>query len=364
MSGRARFARREVRISVLAGAIAALLVVVAGAGLALTSKPKYTAESVLVVLPSATLDTSDSAAYYETLSRGQIVATFAEVADNLRFQDQAAQDLNLTTEQKAGLTTAVTVVPDTSVILVRTTAGSAAVAEQVADGTTALATTYLAGLSEPYRSDLVHGATGTATATGTSPIVLLALAVVVALIVGVGVQQAVYHLMTSLRARRDRRPADTTDPAPVDTTDPADPGADPGADPAPAAAAAADPAVPDLPVPTGSAGADGPASQTAAQDTATDVRDSETGMRDTETAAQDTETAARDTETGVRETETAARDTGAGAAPASGRHTSPDGDPADNPAGNRADNPAGERAATRDEISQDTQESMVGPHGR
>lgn len=318
MSGRARFARREVRISVLAGAIAALLVVVAGAGLALTSKPKYTAESVLVVLPSATLDTSDSAAYYETLSRGQIVATFAEVADNLRFQDQAAQDLNLTTEQKAGLTTAVTVVPDTSVILVRTTAGSAAVAEQVADGTTALATTYLAGLSEPYRSDLVHGATGTATATGTSPIVLLALAVVVALIVGVGVQQAVYHLMTSLRARRDRGPADTTDPAP----------ADPGADPAPAAAA--DPAVP-----TGSAGADGRDTQTAAQDTATDVRDSETGVRDSETAA---------------------RDSGTGAAPASGRHTSPDGDPADNRAGNRA--------ATRDEISQDTQESMVGPHGR
>lgn len=211
MTGRGRLARRELRVSVLAGAIAALLVVLAGAGLALMSKPKYTAESVLVVLPSAALDTSDSAAYYETLSRGQIVATFAEVADNLRFQDQAAQNLNLTAEQKAGLTTAVTVVPDTSVILVRTTAGSAAVAEQVADATTTLATAYLAGLSEPYRTDLVHGAAGTATAAGTSPIVLLALAVVVALIVGVGVQQAVYHVMVTLRARR--RPGDPAPPA-------------------------------------------------------------------------------------------------------------------------------------------------------
>ena len=253
MTGRGRFARREVRISVLAGVIAALLVVVAGAGLALTSKPKYTAESVLVVLPSAALDTSDSAAYYETLSRGQIVATFAEVADNLRFQDQAAQNLGLTAEQQAGLSTAVTVVPDTSVILVRTTAGTAAVAEQVADATTTLATAYLAGLSEPYRTDLVHGAAGTATAAGTSPVVLLALAVVVALIVGVGVQQAVYHLMVAVGARR-RRPGDAVDadPAGADaagdqaadhTTHAAAPGSAAAADPDldPVAAAAADP---------------------------------------------------------------------------------------------------------------------------
>lgn len=198
------FARREVRISVLAGAVAALLVVVAGAGLALMSQPKWTAESVLVVLPSADLNTSDSAAYYETLSRGQIVATFAEVADNLRFQDQAEQNLQLTDAQRAGVSTTVTVVPDTSVILVRTTAGTAAVAEQVADATTTLATAYLAGLSEPYRTDLVHGADGTATSSGTSPTTLLALAVVVGLIVGVGIQQAVYHLMMTLRSSRQR----------------------------------------------------------------------------------------------------------------------------------------------------------------
>ena len=201
----AALSRREVRTSVLAGVIAALLVVVAGAGLALTTQPKWTAESVLVVLPSADLDTADSAAYYETLSRGQIVATFAEVADNLRFQDQAVQQLGLTDAQRAGLTTTVSVVPDTSVILVRTTAGTAAVAEQVADATTTLASTYLAGLSEPYRTDVVHDAAGTAASSGTSPSTLLALAVVVALIVGVVVQQAVYHLMTSLRSARARR---------------------------------------------------------------------------------------------------------------------------------------------------------------
>lgn len=219
MTGRGRFARRELRISVLAGAIAALLVVVAGAGLALMSQPKWTAESVLVVLPSADLDTSDSAAYYETLSRGQIVATFAEVADNLRFQDQAEQNLQLDAAQRAGVSTTVSVVPDTSVILVRTTAGSAAVAEQVADATTTLASAYLAGLSEPYRTDLVHGAEGTATSSGTSPIMLLGLAVVLGLIVGVGVQQAVYHLMLSMRSGRKDTAAPSAPAAPPDVRD-------------------------------------------------------------------------------------------------------------------------------------------------
>jgi len=71
MSVQSALSRREVRISVLAGAVAALLVVVAGAWLALTTPTKWTAESVLVVLPGADLNASDSAAYYETLSRGQ-----------------------------------------------------------------------------------------------------------------------------------------------------------------------------------------------------------------------------------------------------------------------------------------------------
>lgn len=202
------FSRREVKVSVLAGALAALLVVLAGAAVALTSSTKWTAESVLVVLPNADLSASDSAAYYETLSRGQIVATFAEVADNQRFQDQAEATLQLTDAQRAGVTTTVTVVPDTSVILVRTTAGTAAVAEQLANATTSLASAYLAGLSEPYRTDLVHDATGSAAASGTSPVILLALAVIVGLIAGVAVQQAVYHLMRMARTARDRKGPD------------------------------------------------------------------------------------------------------------------------------------------------------------
>jgi len=208
MSVQSALSRREVRISVLAGAVAALLVVVAGAWLALTTPTKWTAESVLVVLPGADLNASDSAAYYETLSRGQIVATFAEVADNLRFQQQAEQTLQLSDAQRAGVTTTVSVVPDTSVILVRTTAGTAVIAEQMADATTTLASKYLAGLSRSYRTELVHTAQGSAFSSGTSPTTLLLLAVVVALVAGVAIQQAVYHLLVAMRtSKRSREPA-------------------------------------------------------------------------------------------------------------------------------------------------------------
>jgi capsular polysaccharide biosynthesis protein len=208
MSAQSARSRREVRISVLAGAVVALLVVVAGAWLALTTPTKWTAESALVVLPGADLNASDSAAYYETLSRGQIVATFAEVADNLRFQQQAEQTLQLSDAQRADVTTTVSVVPDTSVILVRTTAGTAAIAEQMADATTTLASKYLAGLSKPYRTELVHSAQGSAFSSGTSPTTLLVIALVVALVAGVAIQQAVYHLLVAMRtSKRSREPA-------------------------------------------------------------------------------------------------------------------------------------------------------------
>jgi capsular polysaccharide biosynthesis protein len=196
--------RREFRISVVAGALVALLVVAGGAWLALTTSPKWTAESALVVLPGADLNASDSAAYYETLSRGQIVATFAEVADNMRFQQQAEQSLQLSEAQRAGLTTAVSVVPDTSVILVRTTAGSAVVAEQMADATTTVASKYLAGLAKPYRTELVHTAAGSAVSSGSSPTTLLLLSVFVALVAGVAVQQGTYHLLVAMRKSRRR----------------------------------------------------------------------------------------------------------------------------------------------------------------
>lgn len=192
---------REIRISLIIGGLVALLIVIAGSVAALAQKTVYTAESVIVVLPNADLEAAASAAYYETLSRGQIVATFAEVASNLRFEQQAEEKLLLTDAQRATTATAVSVVPNTSVVLVRASAEDATVAEQIADGTTSLATEYLGSLSKPYRTNLVKSAEESAYLSSPSPGLLFGLAVVVALIAGLAIQQASYHLLIAFRRK-------------------------------------------------------------------------------------------------------------------------------------------------------------------
>jgi capsular polysaccharide biosynthesis protein len=190
---------RALRRSIVSGLVLALLTLGAGAALAATQQPSYTAEAVLVVLPKATLDDATSAAFYETMSRGQIVGTFAEVADNPTFERSSAAALGLSAGQQKKVTTTVSVVPDTSVILVRVSAGGATVAEQLADRTAALASTYLAELSNAYRIQIVHPAQGSAASSGISATLMLILAGVVAVGGGVAVQQAVYHLMVARR---------------------------------------------------------------------------------------------------------------------------------------------------------------------
>ncbi len=179
-----------------------MLLLVGGSAYALSQSQQFTAESVVVVLPSATLDDATSAAYYETLSRGQIVATFAEVAGNLRFEQQAEDRLALTADEREAVSTAVTVVPDTAVILIRSTAPTAEMAEQMAAQVTELSSDYWAGLSKPYRTQAVGTPKGSAYSSGSSPLILLAAAVGVAAVAGVATQQAVYHLGLAARAGR------------------------------------------------------------------------------------------------------------------------------------------------------------------
>ena len=185
---------RALRRSVIIGAIVAVLILAAGTAFALTQPKTWTAESVIVVLPAANLDDATSAAYYETLSRGQIVATFAEVAGNLWFAQQAEERLGLTPEQREQVTTEVSVVPNTAVVLVRASSPDPAVAEKVADMTSTISAEYFAGLANRYTTQIVHSAEGSAQSSGTPVPLLLAAALVVAVVAGIAVQQAVYHL--------------------------------------------------------------------------------------------------------------------------------------------------------------------------
>ena len=83
-----RFRSGSLRTSIVVGVVVALVLAGAGAFYAFSQQRSWVAESMLVVLPSADLDEATSASYYETLSRGQIVATFAEVAGTQRFEQQ------------------------------------------------------------------------------------------------------------------------------------------------------------------------------------------------------------------------------------------------------------------------------------
>ncbi len=195
-----RIDRGTARTSIIVGVAVALIIIAAGFALALTTPKVWTAESQLVVLPSAKLDAADSAAFYETLSRGQLVGTFAEVSGNHRFQQQAADQLKLSTQQQKGLTSEVSVVPDTSVILFRVSATDSLVAERTADEMNTVSRIYLAGLSKPYQTQAVSTAEGAAYLSSTSPTTLAAAGVVVGLVAGLAVQQAIYHLLLAVRS--------------------------------------------------------------------------------------------------------------------------------------------------------------------
>ena len=91
-----------------------------GAFYAFSQQRTWVAESMVVVLPAAELDEATSASYYETLSRGQIVATFAEVAGTQRFEQRGRGPAGASRRPNGALvSTEVTVVPNTAVILIR-----------------------------------------------------------------------------------------------------------------------------------------------------------------------------------------------------------------------------------------------------
>jgi capsular polysaccharide biosynthesis protein len=191
--------RRTARLSIVVGAVVALLILVAGIAFAVVRPPAYTAEAMAVVLPGKGLDEATAAGQWETLSRGQIPATFAEVAADPRFQTAAADQLKLTPDQRQQIQVETSVVPNTSVILIRVTAPDPVVAEQMADATTALASQYLTGLLPSFRTETVQSAEGTAQSSGLSPLLLIVGTVVLALVAGLAVQQAIYHLLLVLR---------------------------------------------------------------------------------------------------------------------------------------------------------------------
>jgi len=195
------------RRSIVAGIVTAILVLVGGVGWAVTYEPSWTAKSTLLVLPSRTASQSpEAASYYDTLSQGQIVETFAQVLRGKSAPPWVAKASGLPVSQVAGVKVAVTAVPSTSVISITAQGADSQTTEKIVHGLANKAPHELNVLQTPYRATAVDKGDGSAQQTGIDTPMLLAAVVAVAALAGVGAQQLTWLLgNASIRAaQRDR----------------------------------------------------------------------------------------------------------------------------------------------------------------
>jgi capsular polysaccharide biosynthesis protein len=188
--------RRRRRAAALTGLTVALLVLVGGWLLYVDRPAEYEASSTLVVLPNDQL--AEAASYYDTLSQGQIVTTFAGILD---LQATRVATTGYGEDQVREVT--VDVVPDTSLIRITGTATDAASAEAATDAVLEQSRAYFDQLTFPYQVNVVQGAVGTARPTGLAPGVLAGVVAAVALIAGIATHLAIRAL---LPARQPLRP--------------------------------------------------------------------------------------------------------------------------------------------------------------
>jgi len=194
--------KRRLLPGILSGILLAVLILGAGIFYALKQPVNYTAKASVVVLPARGLDPGTAAGYYETLSRGQIVATLAEVLRLQRFEQSAALRLKLSPAQQAQTKVTVEVVPTTAMVNISVRGSTAGGSEALADVILADAIPYLSQLSAPYTVSVVGSAANTAVRSGPSSTVLLEAAALIALISGIAAQQGIYHLSVAARRRR------------------------------------------------------------------------------------------------------------------------------------------------------------------
>lgn len=198
--------------SIVWGALVFVVILLAGAAFVVTRPNQWSATATAVVVPDPNLDPIATAGYYETLSRGQIVATAAEILQLRRFGATAADRLGLSPQQQDTVTVKTLVVPDTAIIQVVATGPDAGIAERMAD--TVLAEVNTSGiLQSPYVLSPLSGAAGTARRSGPSVPIFAGVVLLVSVIAAVSTQQAAYHLSLAVRSGRRTPPAQVV-PAP------------------------------------------------------------------------------------------------------------------------------------------------------
>lgn len=219
---RSRWPHSPLRLSVAAGFLVAAVILGVGALVLVRQGVNWSATASVVVLPARDLDPETQAGYYETLSRGQVVATFAEMLRLRRFETAAGDALRLPPGQRKQVEVTVEVVPDTAVITVTARAADPTLAEEVVDHIVGAWVPEVYDLATPYAPTIVSWANGTARRLGTEPLQLGLALVFVALVAGLAVQQGTLQAALLLRRRREEDEVEPPEPAPP--TEPTRPG--------------------------------------------------------------------------------------------------------------------------------------------
>lgn len=137
--------KRRILVAVLA-LIGAVLGAALGAAAAPTSS-RYMATANVALLPAPELTSEEASSYWEVLTRGQITRTAAIIYDDPRWLSQAADDAGVPRDD---VTLTAAALPDTTMLSVTVSAGSADAAETALNTVLVTATPEVSSLAAPF----------------------------------------------------------------------------------------------------------------------------------------------------------------------------------------------------------------------
>ncbi len=192
-------------VSISAGLVVFALLMTAGFAYSRSVVPEWAARANVLVLPGQPVNPDQVPAYYETLSRGQMVHTLAELARLGEFQTETADRYGFTEAQREAVELTVIVVAETAMLQVVATSEDPNLAVAMVDGVVDLSTQYVADLSLPYALVPVGEGRNNVTESGLPQSLVLLVFGLVALGLGVAYQQATYRLAWFTKRRQVRR---------------------------------------------------------------------------------------------------------------------------------------------------------------
>ncbi len=208
--------------SIAAGLIVFVLLFSTGVILSQSVHTQWVARSSALVLPSKPVNPDHLPGYYETLSRGQMVTTLAELVRLGEFQTDVAEQLSLTGPQRESVGLTVNVISDTAMLQVAATSEDLNLTVAMVDGVVMAATDYVGDLGLPYALVPVSAGVNNVTETGMSAPLVIGVFSLVALVAAVAVQQAIYRLIRLTDQRHTAR-ASTSGTDAIDHEDPTTP---------------------------------------------------------------------------------------------------------------------------------------------